>query len=164
MMKKAILVLLTLTISLSTIHAQEVIPASGGNASGSGGTVSYTVGQMVYSTNSGINGSMAEGVQQPFEISEVIGIKEAKINNPEISVFPNPTNDFLILKIDVSTPLNIRFLYYQIYDINGKLLESKKLADYETTISTANLVSGIYFLKITDENKEIKTFKIVKNH
>ena len=164
MMKKAILVLLTLTISLSTIHAQEVIPASGGNASGSGGTVSYTVGQMVYSTNSGINGSMAEGVQQPFEISEVIGIKEAKINNPEISVFPNPTNDFLTLKIDVSTPLNIRFLYYQIYDINGKLLESKKLADYETTISTANLVSGIYFLKITDENKEIKTFKIVKNH
>ena len=163
-MKKAILVLLTLTISLSSIHAQEVIPASGGNASGSGGTVSYTVSQIVYSTNSGINGSIAEGVQQPFEISEIIGIKEAKINNPEISVFPNPTNDFLTLKIDVSTPLNIRFLYYQIYDINGKLLESKKLADYETTISTANLVSGIYFLKITDENKEIKTFKIVKNH
>jgi len=163
-MKKAILVLLTLTISLSSIHAQEVIPASGGNVSGSSGTVSYTVGQIVYSTNSGINGSMAEGVQQPFEISEIIGIKETKINNPEISVFPNPTNDFLTLKIDVSTPLNIRFLYYQIYDINGKLLESKKLADYETTISTANLVSGIYFLKITDENKEIKTFKIVKNH
>jgi len=163
-MKKAILVFLTLTISFSTIHAQEVIPASGGNASGSGGTVSYTVGQIVYSTNSGINGSIAEGVQQPFEISEIIGIKEAKINNPEISVFPNPTNDFLTLKIDVSTPLNIRFLYYQIYDINGKLLESKKLADYKTTISTVNLVSGIYFLKITDENKEIKTFKIVKNH
>jgi hypothetical protein len=71
---KGFLILLsTLTFSLSTIHAQEAIPAGGGNASGSGGSASYSVGQVVYTTNTGTNGSAAQGVQQPYEISVVSG-------------------------------------------------------------------------------------------
>jgi hypothetical protein len=42
-------------------------PQAGGEATGSGGSVSYSVGQVVYTTNTGINGSVAQGVQQPYE-------------------------------------------------------------------------------------------------
>ncbi|MDD4385781.1 MAG: hypothetical protein PHD06_11460, partial [Bacteroidales bacterium] len=70
--------LLTFTFSLSTVQAQESLNATGGNASGSGGSAGYSVGQMVYTTHIGTNGSVAEGVQQPYEISIVIGIEEAK--------------------------------------------------------------------------------------
>ena len=64
---------------LTSLQAQEAIPATGGEASGSGGSASYTVGQVVYTTNVGTNGnSVAEGVQQPYEISVVTGIPEAK--------------------------------------------------------------------------------------
>ena len=46
-----------------TIQAQNAIPAAGGNAAGAGGTVSYTVGQAVYTTNTGTTGSVVQGVQ-----------------------------------------------------------------------------------------------------
>ncbi|MBC8344608.1 MAG: T9SS type A sorting domain-containing protein [Bacteroidetes bacterium] len=163
-MKKSILILFALFFSITIIQAQEVIPASGGNATGSGGSVSYTIGQIVYSTNSGTNGSVAEGVQQPYEISEATSIEEARDISLICTAFPNPTNDFLTLKIDASTTLSIQTLSYQLYDISGKLIEKKKISSNETIISSIYLVSGVYFLKVIDKNKEIKTFKIVKNH
>ncbi len=57
--------------SMSISSAQEVIPASGGNATGSGGSVSYSAGQVFYSIITGETGSVAEGVRQPYEISVV---------------------------------------------------------------------------------------------
>ena len=60
-----ITVLLAFTFSLSTSLAQEIIPASGGNAEGVGGSVSYSVGQVFYSIHAADVGSVAEGVQQP---------------------------------------------------------------------------------------------------
>ena len=40
-------------LSISPIYAQQTIPASGGDAAGSGGSFSYSVGQLVYTTNLG---------------------------------------------------------------------------------------------------------------
>ena len=51
------------------LQAQEIPIASGAVATGIGGSSSYTVGQVVYTTNTGSNGSVAQGVQQPYEIS-----------------------------------------------------------------------------------------------
>ena len=62
-------------------QAQESVNSTGGNATGSGGTVSYTIGQVGYTTNTGSNGSVAQGVQQAYEILTV-GINE---NEPKIS-------------------------------------------------------------------------------
>jgi len=45
------------------VCAQDSTNSSGGNATGSGGTVAYSVGQVVYTTNTGTNGSLAQGVQ-----------------------------------------------------------------------------------------------------
>jgi len=149
---------------LTSLHAQEATTTAGGEASsGGGGTVSYTVGQVVYTTNTGTNGSVAQGVQQPFEISVVTGIEEAKGITLQCSAYPNPTTDFLTLKVDASTSLSIQSMEYQLFDINGKLLENKKVEDDETSIVMSNLVPATYFLKIIQNNKEIKTFKIIKN-
>jgi len=65
--------LLLFGLGLTGLQAQESVNAAGGNASGSGGTVSYTVGQVVYTTKTGTNGSVAEGVQQAYEISDPTG-------------------------------------------------------------------------------------------
>lgn len=76
--------------------SQNAIPATGGNASGSGGSVSYSVGQVTYLINTGTSGSVAQGVQQPYEISVVTGIEEASGIELEFSVYPNPASDFAI--------------------------------------------------------------------
>ena len=138
---------------------QESVNASGQNASSSGGSVSYSVGQVVYSTNTGTNGSVAQGVQQPFEISVVLGIEHTEINLV-MTVSPNPTKDILTLKVD-----NYEFenLTYQLFDINGKQFLVNQTSAAETQISVARLPSAIYFLKVSDKNKVIKTFKILKN-
>ncbi len=150
----------TCIFSLSQVSAQEAIPASGGEASGSGGSASYSVGQVVYATNTGTNGSVAQGVQQSFEISTETGMEEAKGINLIVSAYPNPATDFLTLSVD---NFEVSNLLYQLYDINGKLLENKKLESNQTSIVMGELVPATYFLKVIEGNKEVKTFKIIKN-
>jgi len=153
-------VVLFLVIGLTGLHAQEAIPASGGNASGSGGTVSYTVGQVVYTSNTGANGTVAQGVQQPFEISVVTGIEEAKGISLEMVVYPNPTSDFIRLIIE---NYDIKNLNYQLYNINGSLLLGKEIESQESYISMQTFAPASYFLKVFQDKRELKTFKIIKN-
>ena len=158
-LKLCIVFLLGIGLTVN-LQAQEAISATGGNASGSGGSVSYTIGQVFYTTNTGTNGSMAEGVQQPYEISVVVGIEQAKDINLICTVYPNPATDLLTLEVEIAANEN---LFFQLYDMMGKLLVSKKLIDIKTTISMANLAPATYFLKVTDNQKVVKTFKIIKN-
>jgi len=141
--------------------AQQTVTTTGGNASGGGGSVSYTVGQVAYTTiTDATNGSIAQGVQQPYEISVVTALEEAKNISLEFSVYPNPATDYLILKINgsVETPCMA-----SLHNINGTILQTIKVETNETTIPMQGYSSGTYFLKITRANKEIKTFKIIKN-
>ena len=120
---------LTLTCCIITfiglnISAQEAVPATGGNASGSGGTISYSVGQAVFTTNTGTNGSVSQGVQHPYEIFVVTEIEEAKKISLEFSVFPNPTSDYLNLTLDM---YNNEKLSYRLYDIGENLLQENDI-------------------------------------
>jgi hypothetical protein len=149
-----------LGLIMTGMQAQETIPASGGNASGSGGSVSFSIGQVVYTTHSGTNGSIVQGVQQPYEISVATSIGKAKGINLECVAYPNPTTDILLLRVESD---NLNDLNYQLYDMNGKLLENKKVNSNKTSIDMGNLVPATYFLKVIQGYKELKTFKINKN-
>jgi len=149
-----------LGLGLTGLQAQESVNATGGDALGSGGSASYSVGQVVYTTNTGTNGSVAQGVQQPYEISVVTAIEQAKCINLSVSVYPNPTTDYLTLSIG---EFDISNLSYQLYDISGKLLQNEKNIGNQTSISMSNLVPATYFVKVIQGNKEVKVFKITKN-
>jgi hypothetical protein len=153
--------LFCLPIGLFALKAQETIAASGSNANGSGGTASYTVGQIVYGSSTDSKGSITEGVQQPFEIFVVTGIEQSKGVTLECSVYPNPTTNSLILKADEN--ILKEKCVITLFDINGKLLKKKEIESYETTIDMSSYLPATYFLKINQNNIEIKTFKIVKN-
>jgi Secretion system C-terminal sorting domain len=144
----------------SVLDAQSTNSATGGNATGSGGSVSYTVGQITYQTLTGTNYTVVQGVQQPYEISVITGIEETKDISLEIMVYPNPATDFIKLKIKNYEIQNLR---YKLYDINGSLLQDNKVEGNETSIILTNFISATYILKVTDNNKIIKTFKIIKN-
>jgi hypothetical protein len=151
--------LLLLAFGITTADAQQAAAATGGNASGSGGTVAYSVGQIVYTTHSGSNGTVAQGVQQPYEISVVVGLDIPTISL-ELSAFPNPTTSFLTLNVGDTELSNLRF---QLFDISGKLIESQTITSSSETIRMENLPTATYFLKITNNDTEVKTFKIIKN-
>jgi hypothetical protein len=47
----------------SLLFSQAIVSVSGGNAAVSG-SVSYTIGQLIVSTNTASNGSVTQGIQQ----------------------------------------------------------------------------------------------------
>ncbi len=72
-----------------------------------------------------------------------------------IIVSPNPTSS----NVNINSNFNIKAI--QVYDIQGRLLETKLVEDITTTINLSNKTNGIYFLKITT-NTGSKVEKIVK--
>jgi hypothetical protein len=157
-MKKQLFLLLLFCFLISKVHSQNSVIVAGGDAIGTGGKVSYSIGQIAYTYASGTNGSVNQGVQQPFEIS-TLGIDDFPNITLEMTVYPNPTTNFVSLKIsELSNNLS-----FQLFDISGKLISNKKISDLETQISFDNLNAAIYLIQIIDNNKTIKTFKIIKN-
>jgi hypothetical protein len=139
-------------------QAQEAIPVSAGAALGSGGSANYNVGQVFYTTHTTTGGSVSQGVQHPFEFQT--------LSNPALTTasltavtYPNPTKDFIILKITDITLHNSR---YTLFDVNGKAIASGSITESSTQVQMKYLAIGAYVLKVIQKNKALKTFKIVK--
>ena len=150
--RKIFLALLVGCSCLILAKGQSTIPATGGTATGSGGSVSYTVGQVAWNNYSGINGSLNQGVQQPWEISTPVAIENTEDISLLMNVYPNPTSG--AFKLIVGT-LENRNLRVRLYDINGILIQDNKIYNEETEIFLQNYSSSIYFLKVINNNQEV---------
>ena len=140
-------------------QAQESANSSSGDATGSGGTVAYSIGQVIYTTNTGSNGSLAQGVQHAYEIFPV-GIKETELNI-SLTAFPNPTTENLTLQM---SNYNNEKLSYQLFDIQGKQLSNGQVTAQQTQINMNGLPTATYFIHVVNqENKKVQSFKIIKN-
>lgn len=157
--KPKIIAVLLFLIGIQKMDAQQATVAAGGNVIGSGGTVSYSVGQGVYKTQTGTTGTVNQGVQQPIEIVTLSGEEYANIRLEAI-VFPNPTTSNLTLKISDS---NLENLDYQFFDIQGKLLVNGTISSEETVFDMEKYPTATYILKVNANSKGLKTFKIIKN-
>lgn len=67
-MKKTKQIFFTLLGIGLNANAQETMNASGGNCSTNDGSISYSVSQTFFMQIEGLTGSIAEGVQQAYEI------------------------------------------------------------------------------------------------
>ena len=142
----------------SWAQAQESMNTIGSNATGSGGSASYSIGQVVYTTNFGSSGCIAQGVQHAYEIFSV-GVNETALNI-SLTAFPNPTTDNLTLEVK---DFKNEQLTYQLYDIEGKLLRCGQVAAHQTQINTSSLSPSTYLVIIINlENKNIQSFKVIK--
>lgn len=155
---KKIITLIIFGCSIISIQAQQTTVSAGGDASGIGGTFSYSIGQVVYTYNYGTDVIVAQGVQQPFEIS-ILGLDNYHINLV-MQTYPNPTKDYLVLNVHA---LDLSNMIFQLYDVNGRLIETRTMFSPIETICMMNLPSTVYLLKVINNNKEVKSFKVIKN-
>jgi uncharacterized repeat protein (TIGR01451 family) len=72
-----------------------------------------------------------------------------------VVIFPNPTQSIINIKSDN----NIKSI--QLYDVQGRLLQTKLTDETSSSIDISDKSNGIYFLKITSD-KGIKVERIVK--
>lgn len=156
---KKITLIIVLFCATQLVNAQETITVSGGEATGAGGTVSYTIGQLIYTNPTTAVGSLNQGIQQSIEF--------VTLSNPELTAvtlkaltYPNPTTDFIILSLKDA---NLTGLSYTMYDLLGRLVNKGTVATFETKIGMKGLPIGVYILRVQQNNKKMKTFKIIKN-
>lgn len=148
-----------LLLSFAGAKAQSSLNASGGNATGTGGSASYSVGQLAYTTASGTGGSASAGVQQAIEIF-TSNHQELESIRLSATAFPNPVESDLTLQI---TDLKWRELRYELYDLQGKTLFISKVNGETTQIPFAGQAVGTYTLRVVQGENQIKSFKILKN-
>lgn len=146
------------------LFAQESSCTSGGIATGSAGSVTYSVGQIIYSLNCGIIGSAAQALAVE-EMEDSLAATTTGLNENfgkiDVAVFPNPASNFLIIS---TTGINSQEdLTYSLFDQNGILIKSGAVSESETSIDVSNLAAASYFLHVTDKHNKINKFKIHKN-
>ena len=159
-MKKITLLIFTLILSeiLMAQTTQDVLGTSGSLAIGGGGSLSYTIGQVGYSIATNSIGSLGAGFQQSYEISSTAGLDETNFSL-EAKVYPNPTTNFLMLSIK---DLNETYIY-QIVDFSGKTIANGKLKSPQTQLDFGSYVGGSYYIKISINKKNIKTYHVIKH-
>ena len=110
-MKIVILQILLVLCFYSESNSQETILTAGKDASGSGGSASYSIGQVTYLFNASSAGSEAQGVQQPYEISVVQIVKNANIRNFDKTNFTESSSSTLV-KSDDEKFIDLKFMAY----------------------------------------------------
>ena len=139
----------------------ETFNASGDDATGSSGSVTYSIGQVFYTYIGESVYDVAQGIQQE-ELSQTLDTPENSIEpKAEIVIFPNPTTDYVTVNME-GFEFETGPGSYQLYDLQGRLLKQNTINQNETQIDLNDLSSSIYILQVYINNKILKTFKILK--
>ena len=77
-----------------------------------------------------------------------------------IQVQPNPTTNFVQINLDEE--LLGQDLRCELYDLTGRLVRQNALIDELNMVDLTDFTSGLYIMKVLDNHKVLKTFKIVK--
>ena len=148
-----------------TAKAQQVVTSAGDFHENAEGSISYTIGEPVTETITSTNAVLTQGFQQGnLKITVIQDITEPGF---QITVFPNPATEFVIIQTETEHDLSMKCV---LYDIKGDVLLQKQLEGNETSIPMESYTPSIYLLKIFVEKKnmtsqasqEIKTVKITK--
>lgn len=145
---------------LMTIHVKaQQSPVTAGNvATGTGGSVSWSLGQVFASAQESNTANLNQGVQQPYEIFVVSSSEEAA--HLAVRVFPNPTLHQLTLQLDAQPEAG---MYCRLTDLQGRTVYQQEVTAINTDISADALTPGTYLLTIGLETKFLHTFKIIKH-
>jgi hypothetical protein len=136
--------------------AQQNTVAAGANASSAEGSISYSIGQIDFSNVSSSNGSVNQGVQQPFEffVSSVLEFG----NENSFSIFPNPTSEIL----NISQSFFSEKIEMRLLDMSGRIVLSDQLNAPQHQIDLRTLSQGVYNLTLIKNNQILTSFKVIK--
>jgi len=153
MQKKTLMLMLVLFTAVISTKAQEVVSSSGNYQETSNGSLSWTIGEPITETKSNGN-TLTQGFQQSrLTVTNISEIKPADIS---VSIFPNPTNEFITIKVSEAQDYTV-----QLFNLNGQLLTEQKSNNTEERIDMMPYTNGTYLLKFINNN-ETNTYQIIK--
>lgn len=87
------------------------------------------------------------------------GIK--KIDASTVKVYPQPVDEFCYISVENE---NASSIVVEVFNSNGgrEIVKSESVTSTQIKLNTSNLTSGIYFLRLTNEEGAIYTHKLIK--
>ncbi len=155
---KHILTSMILAINMVTIpcFSQSGTVTAGASEKNANGSISWSVGQVFTQTISDVNVSVAEGLQQPYEIHDIVSTFDYLTF--DINIWPNPVIDILYVKISTVDDASLN---YTISTVDGRSLKSGTL-DQLTEIALTDITSGMLILTLQYKNQFLSSYKIIK--
>lgn len=145
------------------LRAQATFGIVGGEVSGEGGSMSYTMGQIAVETSyarvtnaSKVAANLREGVHQTYTVEE-LAIDGVAALDFDISVYPNPTTD----NVTVKTGRNDMDMCFELYGVDGRLMQKGLIREAEQNIDMQDYAAGAYILRIAS-GKRMNNYRIVK--
>ncbi len=140
---------------------RQVTASSGDYATAGNLQLSWTVGEVMVTTESSSNLVITQGFQQPDGMA--VGI-QSPVNDLAVSLFPNPTEGMLTLKLSSATNREVQL---QWFDMLGQGLGKVQIAtvngNYTRTFDLRPFAAGTYFLLLRDaQGRVIESFKVEK--
>jgi hypothetical protein len=156
---KILYIILFTGIGINTAYPQYNTISGGSTGSGSLGNSSFTIGQVFHVTLTNKIANNSKVIRQALKVS---AFKNENLSDIllDVTVFPNPTSANVVVKIT-----NVPFdeFDFLLYDLSGRMIMKQKVKSNETVILMDKLVGGMYVLKVNRNNRELQTFKIIKN-
>lgn len=111
----------------------------------------FTIGNKAY-IGTGTNGT---NFNDFWEFDAIAGLTEMFDIN-QFKCFPNPATEFVNFRSE-----NLSEFEIQLFDFNGKLIESKRTQNNAVRIERNNLPSGSYIYHVLSEGNTVHTNKII---
>jgi len=136
-----------------------------GGTSDSGTVFSYNIStgtEKVIHNFTGADGASPYG--DLLEVTNVTsGINQVLVNNDQLSVYPNPSSDFVHATIQLYHPSNLQLRLVNMLGQTVWVTNAGTVSNYQNNISVAGLTDGVYVLQATTGTK-IVTQKLVVTH
>lgn len=156
--KKILCILFSMWSVFLFAQHHQVISTAGGTFENGSGSISFTVGEFMIATYiPTVDGViLTQGFQQSR--IDIVSIRDITIQDFEISVYPNPVNDFVIVNIEDPQGFS-----YTLFDMSGRTLQIGKILSTEYEIQFTDYAPSFYILKLYQDDVEVAAFKIIKN-
>lgn len=138
------------------IHLYITIPA---DTTGSG-TVSFYVYETADETKGDTITFKIDGCSGGAVCPTMLAIGEPAMKNDNIIVYPNPANDFLNIS---NGDINYTDKTIRIFNVIGKKIMEFPSKKSFNKINISNLPSGIYFIKLENQDGSVCTKRFCKN-
>ena len=144
-----------LLASTAVLRGQQAVVSAGGGGSVQGVTVSWSIGEPVSGAGGGAT-VLTQGVQQP-RLSVVSGLPE--LPGMTVTVFPNPASERVTIRLNGN---DARYVAVSIIDPAGRVRYRTTMNAGELEIPVSDLPPGLYIISLTDQLKNMQTFKLIK--
>ena len=155
---KTIIIVFAFIAITSLALCQEVLSTGGDFHQTPQGSLSFTIGEPISETFDAGENVLTQGFQQTKLI--ITAIETPEMENFKLHIFPNPTHSTILIETTDDVQQSMQFA---LYDLNGKILYNICSDQSILEIDLTSFSPGTYLLRISNDNQQMNTYKIIKN-